>query len=118
MLFQSGIAGTKAFATTTHQHRLGTRFEVWAAEGPTADPTSAAPLADTKSWAEPPLYPLDPPLAFDGINGLQFRCEWQNTTSMTVTFGESALREMCFLWVYYYPSHGFDVCTDGTCFSR
>ena len=33
-------------------------------------------------------------------------------------FGESALREMCFLWVYYYPSHGFDVCTDGTCFSR
>ena len=25
-------------------------------------------------------------------------------------FGESALQEMCFLWMYYYPSQGARVC--------
>lgn len=118
VLFQSGIAGTKAFATTTHQHRLGTRFRVWYAANEAADPSDTKPLADTTSWAEPPLYRLDPALAFDGQNGLQYRCEWKNPTSTTVTFGESALQEMCFFWVYYYPSRGFDVCVDGTCYGR
>jgi hypothetical protein len=118
VLFQSGIAGTRAFATTTHQHRLGTRFQVWYAASEAADPSTTEPLADTTNWAEPPLYPLDPALSFDGQNGLEYRCEWKNPTSTTVTFGESALQEMCFLWVYYYPSHGFDVCIDGTCYGR
>ncbi|APR76576.1 Hypothetical protein A7982_01923 [Minicystis rosea] len=118
VLFQSGIAGTKAFATTTHQHRLGTRFEVWYAASDAADPSDTEPLAETTSWADPPLYQLDPELAFDGQNGLKYRCEWKNPTSTTVTFGESALQEMCFFWVYYYPSRGFDVCIDGTCYGR
>src|SRR5262249_41134583 len=30
VVFQKGIAGTKAFALTSHEHRLGTRAQVWA----------------------------------------------------------------------------------------
>jgi hypothetical protein len=106
VLFQPGNPGTKAFALTTHQHRLGTRFRVWASDRP--GDTSKAPLAETLDWANPPLYRLEPEVAFDGENGLSFQCDWQNTTDQFITFGESALQEMCFLWMYYYPSVGFD----------
>lgn len=51
---------------------------------------------------------LDPEIVFDGTNGIAYQCEWNNTTNQLVTFGESALQEMCFMWMYYYPSHGFD----------
>lgn len=106
VLFQPGNAGTKAFALTTHQHRLGTRFRVWASAQP--GDTSSPPIAETVDWSQPPLYRLDPELSFDGFNGLSFQCDWDNTTDSFITFGESALQEMCFLWMYYYPSSGFD----------
>jgi hypothetical protein len=32
-----------------------------------------------------------------------------------VKFGESFNDEMCFLWQYYYPSQGFQLCVDGFC---
>jgi hypothetical protein len=116
VLFQSGIAGTHGFALTTHQHRMGTRFTVW----PSAQPgdTSAAPVADTTDWASPPLYRLSPELDFDGVSGLSYQCEWNNTSDQKIAYGESALDEMCFLWLYYYPAHGVDVCIDGNCFGR
>ncbi len=116
MQFQSAIAGTKGFALTTHQHHLGTHVRVWSSAS--AGDTSAAPIADTTDWAEPPLYRLTPELSFDGTNGLSFQCEWNNTTDSTVSFGESANNEMCFIWMYYYPSHGFDICVGGTCQGR
>jgi hypothetical protein len=75
-------------------------------------------LADTTDWANPPLYRLDPQLDFDGSNGLNYQCEWQNPTDTPVGYGESALQEMCFLWMYYYPARGTDVCIDGNCFGR
>ncbi len=105
-LFVTGITGTHGFAVTTHQHRLGTRFRIWAAQN--ATDTSHAPIADTTDWANAPLYRVNPEMAFDGTNGVAYQCEWNNTTSQLVTFGESALQEMCFMWMYYYPSHGFD----------
>ena len=106
VLFQPGNPGTKAFALTTHQHRLGTRFRIWASDQP--GDTSKAPIAETLDWSNPPLYRLEPELSFDGSNGLSFQCDWDNTTDQLITFGESALQEMCFLWMYYYPSVGFD----------
>jgi Copper type II ascorbate-dependent monooxygenase, C-terminal domain len=48
-------------------------------------------------------------LTFDGSNGVAYQCTWNNTTGQVITFGESALQEMCFMWMYYYPSHGFDM---------
>jgi hypothetical protein len=106
VLFQPGNPGTKAFALTTHQHRLGTRFRVWASDQP--GDTSKPPIAETLDWSNPPLYRLEPEVSFDGTNGLSFQCDWENTTDQLITFGESALQEMCFLWMYYYPSVGFD----------
>jgi hypothetical protein len=106
-LFAAGIAGTHGFALTTHQHRLGTDFKIWYASS--ATDTSQPPVADTTDWANPPLYRLSPELDFDGTKGLAYQCTWNNTSGGIITFGESALQEMCFLWMYYYPSHGFDM---------
>jgi hypothetical protein len=105
-LFAAGLAGTHAFALTTHQHRLGTDFKIWAANS--ATDTNHPPIADTMDWANPPLYRLTPEIDFNGQNGLAYQCTWNNTTGQVVTFGESALQEMCVLWIYYYPSRGFD----------
>jgi Copper type II ascorbate-dependent monooxygenase, C-terminal domain len=106
-LFAAGLAGTHGFALTTHQHRLGTEFKIWYANS--ASDTNHTPVADTTDWANPPLYRLSPELDFDGSKGLAYQCTWNNTTGQLITFGESALQEMCFLWMYYYPSHGFDM---------
>jgi hypothetical protein len=105
-LFVQGIAGTHGFAVTTHQHRLGTRFRIWYAQN--ATDTNHTPVADNMDWANAPLYHVNPEMVFDGTNGVAYKCEWDNTTTQLVTFGESALQEMCFMWMYYYPSHGFD----------
>jgi hypothetical protein len=113
--FQPAIPGTTGFGVTTHQHRMGTRFRIW---GGKEGDTAAAPVVDENNWAEPRLASLAPPLAFDGSNGLSYQCQWQNSSSETIGFGESALDEMCFLLLYYYPSHGFDICLDGNCFNR
>ena len=67
------------------------------------------PAADNQDWDNPPLTQLSPPVHFTGTNGLSFKCEWSNPTDQTIAWGESAAQEMCFLWMYYYPSHGFDV---------
>jgi hypothetical protein len=114
--WQRGIPGAKAFAVTTHQHHFGSEFKVW--YSPTPSDTSAPPIADTTDWANPPLYRLNPLVQFDDSSGLSYECDWKNTSSSTVKFGESALEEMCFLWVYYYPSQGFDICFDGLCLKR
>ena len=58
-----------------------------------------------------------PPVAFEPgkHTGFAYQCQWQNPTNETVGYGESANAEMCFLWHYYYPSQGFQVCFEGAC---
>ncbi|HEY2512631.1 MAG TPA: hypothetical protein VGI39_17310 [Polyangiaceae bacterium] len=113
--FQAGAAGMNIFALTTHEHHLGTEVKVWssAAKGDTADQ-----VADDKDWGSPLLEQFNPPLAQDGTKGLSYQCSWSNTTDQAVSFGESALNEMCFVIFYYYPSHGTDLCLDGSCMGR
>ncbi len=116
--FQSGIAGTRAFAATSHQHRLGTRVRAWG--GAEGDLTRSI-LDDTASFDTPKLWLLDLPLTFDGKNGLSYACDWHNPTANAVTYGDGVSQEMCFVGVYYYPAqpgHGFDVCIDGHCPAR
>ena len=107
IMFEAGRPNTKGFAMTTHQHRFGTHFKIW--YGKSQSDPNAQLLLDNSNWEEPPLYRFNPSLPFDGQSGLFFQCEWNNTTDQFVTFGESALQEMCFLWMYYYPSSGFDI---------
>jgi hypothetical protein len=118
--FNPALADTKTFALTTHQHHLGTRMRVWYADD--INDTDEPPVADGKNWSDPPLELFDPPLEFpdsgDGetsSKGFAYQCEWKNTTPFPVGFGEGFDDEMCFLWHYYYPSQGFQICMDGFC---
>jgi hypothetical protein len=116
LLFQAGVPGTHFFSVLTHEHRLGTRMQVWASAAPG---DTSRQLADDTDWANPTWRSLDHPIDFDGTNGLSFQCDWSNTTDQTVVFGESALQEMCFVLGYHYPSNGkVDVCLDGQCLYR
>jgi hypothetical protein len=110
--FQTGLAGTHMISVTTHQHELGTGIQAWAS---TAAGDLSNSIADDVDWSNPSWRLLSPVVDFDGTNGLSYKCSWVNTTTSTVTFGESALDEMCFVGGYYYPSHGFDLCIDGEC---
>ncbi len=109
-VFQNGIAGTHMISITTHQHELGTGIQAWSSS--TAGDMSDSIVDDT-DWTNPSWRLLPSVIDFDGTNGLTFQCNWDNTTNQTVTFGESALDEMCFVGGFYYPSHGFDLCVDG-----
>lgn len=106
-MFRMVRSGVNVFGMTTHQHQYGTLATVSRA---TSAQAAGAELYRNTDWAEPPLAQFRPPLTFDGTTGLRLRCEYNNTSNKTLTFGESAAtNEMCFFWAYYYPSHGFDV---------
>ena len=118
--FQKALANSKMFALTTHQHHLGTRMRVWYADN--ASDVNDTPLADGQNWSDPPLELFTPVVDFppDGAKktstkGLAFKCEWDNPSASNVSFGEGFNDEMCFLWQYYYPSQGFQLCVDGFC---
>lgn len=120
VLYQRALADTKTFALTTHQHQLGTEMLVWYGED--ADDPNKMQVAGSKNWADPPLELFSPPLDFpaDGAGmfsnkGLAFQCKWNNTTPNPVKFGEGYNDEMCFLWQYYFPSQGFQICLNGFC---
>jgi hypothetical protein len=114
-IFQAGVAGTNLISITTHQHHLGTEAQVWASAQPGDMSTQ---LTDDKDWSNPSWNLLAPQFAFDGTNGLTFQCDWTNTTDQTVSFGESALNEMCFVGGYDYPAQGLNLCFDGHCRTR
>jgi hypothetical protein len=117
--FQKALAGTKSFALTTHQHQLGTRMRVWHATS--SSDINHTPVADGQDWHDPPLELFDPPLDFPAAGGkysdkgFAYQCEWKNTTPQQVGFGEGFNDEMCFLWHYYFPSQGFQICFNGFC---
>ena len=120
VLYQHALAGTKTFALTTHQHHLGTEMLVW--YGDSADDPNKMLVAEGKNWADPPVEFFATPLDFpkngnsaSSTKGLAFQCKWNNTTPNTVTFGEGFNDEMCFVWQYYFPSQGFQLCIDGFC---
>ena len=111
-VFQQGIAGTHMFSITTHQHRLGTGIQVWESA---QSGDMGTQIAKDMDWANPSWKMLTPEFDFNGTNGLTYQCDWNNTTNQTVTFGESALQEMCFVGGFYYPGQGFQVCVPQGC---
>jgi hypothetical protein len=110
VLFQQALEGTSSFAVTTHQHHLGTEMKIWYSSA--AGDTSTK-IADSTNWNNPELVMLSPAVSYPmgGGKGLSFQCTWDNPTPNAVQFGESFNDEMCFLWHYYYPSQGFQVCS-------
>ncbi len=102
-------ADANFFAITGHEHQLGTNVTISTAANST-DP--GTPVYDVPNWlwSEPSTVVSTPPFKVPAGGGFTFTCDWNNTTSSTVSFGESANNEMCFFWAYYYPSNGSKVC--------
>jgi hypothetical protein len=93
-------APVHVFAMTSHTHKLGVRSTITR----TADALEGTGMLvhESLDWAEPPFDTYDPPLVFDGSDGLFLRCEYVNTTPDWVNFGTRVEDEMCFMWLYYY----------------
>jgi hypothetical protein len=103
--FYAPPAGIKVFGLTTHEHKRGSLMTI-------DKSTSTAPGANLvmgTPYDNPPfvIYRDNDLLTFGANEGLRWQCEYNNTTTTTYYFGQSAQsNEMCFLWAYYYPSVG------------
>jgi Copper type II ascorbate-dependent monooxygenase, C-terminal domain len=105
----SKFATSTFFAITGHEHHWGTDVQIWTASSAT-DPGTPIYQIPNWSWSDPELKMLTPPLQVPSGGGFKFQCDWFNGSTSPVSFGESALDEMCFFWAYYYPSQGAEVC--------
>lgn len=107
------LTGARFFAITGHTHKLGLSVEVGTASAPTG---AVTPVYAPNSflWSEPATTMHQPEFTLPDGGGFDFRCRWYNSTTQTVTFGESASDEMCFFWAYYFPSNGSHVCAHAT----
>jgi hypothetical protein len=90
------------FAVAPHMHKLGIYARV-AAESAARGETM---LFDGPYDFNEQSYHLIPLLALDKGDRVRVECTHRNTTSETVTFGESTLSEMCFAGIYRYPADG------------
>jgi hypothetical protein len=103
------LSKAKIFAITGHTHQYGTDVKVGVGAG-SAGPFTMVYDPKPFNWAEPETAVQDPPFSVPVGGGMDFECDWTNTSSQEVSFGESANDEMCFFWAYYYPSQGSKVC--------
>jgi hypothetical protein len=100
---------TNFFAITGHTHQFGTNVKVAIASDQAGPDTPVYDVLDWK-WDEPETVKHDPPFQVPAAGGFRFSCEWNNTSGLARSIGESAEDEMCFFWGYYYPSRGAKVC--------
>jgi hypothetical protein len=105
--FPASVAAATFFAATSEQHRLGVMTQLWAAIS-LDDPGRT--LYTNTNWTMPPLTTLSPVVPGTTGAGFKYSCEWQNTTTSTVTPGPGASNELCYFVAYYYPSQGAIFC--------
>jgi hypothetical protein len=96
------FAGVTFYAATGHTHRFGTEARL-ATASDADDEGSVIYDPQPFTWNEAALKYYDPPFQVPSGGGFRFSCKWENPTTETIKFGESALDEMCFFWTYYYP---------------
>lgn len=99
----------KVLSSVSHMHRHGTHFEGSAFpasdSGVAADAGDGQPMYTTDAWAEPKPADYDPPLDLRAGDIFRFGCTYQNDTTQTFTFGESAQsNEMCIFQGTFYPA--------------
>ncbi len=90
--------GLNLFGVTTHTHQWGTLATVT---------LSGEEIHRSTTWSEPPMDTFDPPRVLGATDTFETVCNYDNLSDSTVTFGESANDEMCFMIGLYYPSRGF-----------
>jgi hypothetical protein len=103
------LAQANFFALTGHTHKFGTNVLIATATG---DTDTGTPVYDHDNWqwSEPDTTYFTPAFQLPSSGGFRFSCDYTNTGTTAVGFGESANDEMCFFWAYYYPSKGAQVC--------
>jgi hypothetical protein len=85
------------FEATSHMHHHGVHFTARSSDGQL--------LYDTQQWAEPPAWTFEPPRHIPAGSTIDIRCDYQNDTPYSLTFGESAdTNEMCIFTGAYYPA--------------
>jgi len=85
----------------THMHMRGVREQAKASTG--------AELADVDTWDEPPGIAYDPFVMLNPGDTITWTCTYNNSTTKTFTFGESASdNEMCIYLARYYSSNKDD----------
>lgn len=97
-----GMQGVRFFAITGHTHRFGESVKVSSARD-SGEPVAQLYDPQPYVWDSPEMKRLDPAVEVPAGGGFNFECAWLNSTDEIITFGESALAEMCFFWAYYYP---------------
>jgi hypothetical protein len=103
------LSQSHIFAITGHEHHYGTGVQLQVAPSATGAMTMVYNPMPFQ-WAEPATATFATPFAIPQNGGLDITCSWTNTGTATAKFGESANDEMCFTWMYYYPSQGSKVC--------
>ena len=97
-----GFEGVNFFGATGHTHRFGTAARLQISGPGGADPKTIYDPPNF-TWTEAELKLFSPQEHVPTGGGFRFQCAWDNPTDSMVTYGESALQEMCFFWTYYYP---------------
>jgi hypothetical protein len=89
------------FAVFGHMHQLGTHIDLSRTSG-------AMLFAEDWNFDDQPTIPQ----VFQLKKGdsLTLHCHYQNTTSATVSYGESSSTEMCSFALYYTPYQHLDGC--------
>ena len=87
----------------SHMHSRGTHF--------VATTNTGVSLIDTTQWDAPPPVTFNPPVMLAPGDSISWTCTYDNTTGMTLTFGDSAVKnEMCiFVGRFYSAPDGNDI---------
>ncbi len=93
------------FALFPHMHQLGTHLKTTLTVGGVPRVIHDGPYA----FDHQPFLSIDPVVLEPG-DTITTECTWHNSTTATVTFGESSDTEMCFSIMYRYPAQGTPFC--------
>jgi hypothetical protein len=81
----------------SHMHQFGTHA--------IAKLEDSTVLFETDEWSHPIAAVFDPPLLLKAGTKITYRCEYNNTSDLPLTFGESALtNEMCIISGQFFPA--------------
>jgi hypothetical protein len=92
----------------SHMHQYATHF--------VATATSGEQIYEGTDWDEPQPRVFDPAMPLRAGTRIDYQCTYDNTSSATLTFGDSAqFNEMCILSAAYYPAPNGEpiLCTAG-----
>lgn len=88
----------EVFGLMSHTHRLGTHFTIREWSG-----GAGAQIYESTDWEHPIYQEYSPRLSLDGGEGLEWTCEYMNTTGSDVSAGQNSTDEMCMTFAVYYP---------------